>query len=80
MTGVWYFSTTASTISMYQGEIHVWKLGWMMDMDTTVLTFVGILFFALVVMALRFRDELELMDVIVLILTMIIACSLLVIT
>lgn len=80
MTGVWYFSTSASTISVYQGEEHVWNMGWSMDVNTTVLTFVGILFFALVVMAMRFRDETEPMDIIVLILTMIIACSLLVVT
>ena len=80
MTGVWYFSTSASTISVYQGEEHVWKMGWSMDVNTTVLTFVGILFFALVVLAMRFRDEVEPMDIIVLILTMIIACSLLVVT
>ena len=80
MTGVWYFSTTASTISVYQGEEHVWTPGWTMDMNTTILTFVGVIFGSLVIMAMRFRDEMEVMDVIVLILTMIISLSLLVIS
>lgn len=80
MTGVWYFSTSASIISVYQGEEHVWTPGWMMDMNTTILTFVGVIFFSLVVLAMRFREELDLIDVIVLILTMLIALSLLVIS
>lgn len=80
MTGVWYFSTTASTISVYDGEEHVWTPGWSMDLNTTILTFVGTIFGSLVIMAMRFRDELEVMDIIVLILTMVISLSLLVIS
>lgn len=80
MTGVWYFSTTASDISVYEGEVHVWTPKWTMDLNTTILTFVGVIFASLVIMGMRYRDELELMDVIVLILTMLIASSLLVVS
>ena len=80
MEGVWYFSSTAYGIHTYKVEEHVWTPGWTMDMNTTILTFVGVIFFSLVVLAMRFRDELELIDVIVLILTMLIALSLLVVS
>ncbi len=80
MTGVWYFSTTASQIDVYNTEEHVWTPGWMMDMDTTILTFIGVIFMSMVIMGMRFREEMELIDMIVLILTMLIAGSLLVIT
>lgn len=80
MDGVWYFSTTASKISNVEVEVHIWNYGWNMDMNTTILTFVIFIFLALVILGMRFRDEIEPLDVIVLILTMVIAMSLLVIT
>ena len=80
MEGVWYFSSSAYSIRTYLEEVDVWSPGWSLNMDATILIFVAVIFMSLVIMGMRFRDELEILDVIVLILTMMIAMSLLVIT
>ena len=80
MDGVWYFSTSVSEISIEKYQERIWTTNWMMDTSTTILVFVGIIFASLVIMGMRYRDEMELLDVIILILAMLIAMSLLVIT
>lgn len=67
MTGTWYFSSTTSEIHTYRGTEDVWKPGWDIDMNTTLLLFAGCVIFLSVVMMMRFRDTMDWEDIVILI-------------
>ena len=67
MKGVWYFSSTTSEIHTYRGTEDVWKPGWDIDMNTTLLLFAGCVIFLSVIMMMRFRDMMDWEDIVILI-------------
>lgn len=67
MGGIWYFSSTASSINVYRGYEDVWKPGWSIDMNTTLLLFAGCVLLLFVLMMMRFRDMMDWEDIVILI-------------
>lgn len=67
MNGVWFFSSSLSTISVIPTKATVWNPGWDMDMNTTLLLFAGCVIFLSVVMMMRFRDMMDWEDIVILI-------------
>lgn len=65
--GIWFFSSSLSTINQYQSTVKVWNPGWDMDVNTTILLFVGTIIGLGIVVLARFRDMVSGIDIAILI-------------
>lgn len=72
MDGTWFFSSSLSTINTYWGTENVWKPGWSIDMNATLLLWSAVVIGLFTVMLMRFRDMLDWEDMIILIFSVIV--------
>ena len=78
-TGAWYFSSVASQISQVPSTKMVWNPGFDSDWNTMILLFVAIVIALSCVLLLMFRDDITVIDILILVISVFISIMMLVV-